>query len=74
MFQMSSGEGAPEVLHVNTTSAPSCTVTLDGLRVAMGTTANENEGEIQCNLSSKSQHKHGAGHTQTTTPCVSQLR
>ena len=41
MFQMSSGEGIPEELQVSSTLAPSLTVTLDGLSVAMGSTAHK---------------------------------
>lgn len=37
MFQISSGEGTPEVLQDRSTCFPSISFTLDGLNVAMGT-------------------------------------
>ena len=37
MFHISSGEGTPEVVQDSSTFSPSITVTLAGLRVAMGT-------------------------------------
>ena len=47
VVQMSSGDGAPEVLQVSTTSDPSVTVALDAVSVAMGSSVGTEGGNIQ---------------------------